>query len=102
MPFVGKAKLWLGIAGVLVLLSLLVPLVAGFNFGIAFRGGSQFQVDNVTDTSAAKGESIVTDVVPDSEPRLTPTGDTGVRIETNQLTDPQMQEVRDALASGYS
>ncbi|WP_453984184.1 protein translocase subunit SecF [Brevibacterium casei] len=102
IPFVGKAKLWLGIAGVLVILSLLVPLVAGFNFGIAFRGGSQFQVDNVTDTSAAKGESIVNDVVPNSEPRLTPTGETGVKIETNQLSDAQMQEVRDALATGYS
>ncbi|GAA1625346.1 MULTISPECIES: protein translocase subunit SecF [Brevibacterium] len=101
IPFVGKAKLWLSIAGVLVILSLLVPLIAGFNFGIAFRGGSQFQVDNVTDTSASRGETIVNDVVADSEPRLTPTGDTAVRIETNQLSDEQMQEVRDALSAGY-
>ena len=101
IPFVGKAKLWLGIAGVLVVLSLLVPLVAGFNFGIAFKGGSQFQVDHVTDTSAAKGEKIVTEVVPASEPRLTPTSDTAVQIETNQLTDAQMQEVRVALVAGY-
>jgi hypothetical protein len=101
IPFVGKAKLWLSIAGVLVLLSLLVPLIFGFNFGIAFKGGSQFQVDHVSDTSAAKGENIVNEVVSGSEPRLTPTSDTAIQIETNQLTDPQMQEVRDALVAGY-
>lgn len=101
IPFVGKAKLWLTIAGVLVILSVLVPLIAGFNFGIAFKGGSQFQVDHVTDTSAPKGEGIVNDVVSGSEPRLTPTSDTAVEIETNQLTDPEMQKVRDALVQGY-
>ena len=101
IPFVGKAKLWLTIAGVLVLLSLLVPLIFGFNFGIAFKGGSQFQVDHVSDTSSAKGENIVNKVVSGSEPRLTPTSDTAIQIETNQLTDPQMQEVRDALVAGY-
>lgn len=101
IPFVGKARLWLTISGALVLLSLLVPLIAGFNLGIAFRGGSQFQIDNISDTSAAKGEDIVTEVAPDSEPRLTPTSDTAVKIETNQLSDPQMQEVRDALIAGY-
>ncbi|MGC2941480.1 MULTISPECIES: protein translocase subunit SecF [unclassified Brevibacterium] len=101
IPFVGKAKLWLSIAGVLVILSLLVPLIAGFNFGIAFKGGSQFQVDHVSDTSAPKGEGIVNDAVSGSEPRLTPTGDTAVQIETNQLSDDQMQKVRDALVAGY-
>ncbi|TSI17900.1 protein translocase subunit SecF [Brevibacterium aurantiacum] len=101
IPFVGKAKLWLLISGALVLLSLLVPLIAGFNFGIAFKGGSQFQVDHVSDTAPAKGEDIVAGVVGNSEPRLSPTGDTAVKIETNQLSDDEMQEVRDALVSGY-
>ncbi|WP_210602333.1 protein translocase subunit SecF [Brevibacterium oceani] len=101
IPFVGKANLWLSIAGVLVILSLLVPFIAGFNFGIAFKGGSQFQIDHVSDTSAPKGEGIVNDAVSGSEPRLTPTGDTAVQIETNQLSDDQMQQVRDALVDGY-
>ncbi|GAA1951752.1 protein translocase subunit SecF [Brevibacterium antiquum] len=101
IPFVGKAKLWLLITGALVLLSLLVPLIAGFNFGIAFKGGSQFQVDHVSDTAPAKGEDIVAGVVDKSEPRLTPTSDTAVKIETNQLSDDEMQDVRDALVSGY-
>ncbi len=44
-PFVGKRKLWFAIAGVLVLLSILVPVVkGGFNLGIDFRGGSEFTV----------------------------------------------------------
>ena len=101
IPFVGKAKLWLGISGILVLLSLLVPLIAGFNFGIEFKGGSQFQISNVSDTAAEKGENIVSKAVGSSEPRLTPTGDTSVQIETNQLSDDEMQTVRDALVGGY-
>ncbi|MGO2037035.1 MAG: protein translocase subunit SecF [Brevibacterium sp.] len=101
IPFVGKGKLWLAIAGVLVILSLLVPLIAGFNFGIAFKGGSQFQIDHVSDTSPGKGEGIVSGAVSGSEPRLTPTSDTAVQIETNQLSDDEMQQVRDALIEGY-
>ena len=101
IPFVGKAKLWLTISGALVLLSLLLPLIAGFNLGIAFRGGSEFQIDHVTNTSASKGEDVVNGVVAEAEPRLTPTSDTAVRIETNQLSDDQMQEVRNALVDGY-
>ena len=101
IPFVGKAKLWLTISGALVLLSLLLPLIAGFNLGIAFRGGSEFQIDHVTNTSSSKGEDIVTGVVAEAEPRLAPTSDTAVRIETNQLSDDQMQAVRNALVEGY-
>ena len=40
--FVGGRKMWYAIAAVLVILSVLIPVVRGFNFGIEFRGGSQF------------------------------------------------------------
>src|SRR5215207_6242909 len=51
VPFIRLRAIWLTIAAVLMLIALAVPFVrgggdfgAGFNFGIEFRGGSQFQV----------------------------------------------------------
>lgn len=42
---VGRRKLWYTVAAVLVGLSLLLPILrGGFNFGIEFRGGSEFRV----------------------------------------------------------
>ena len=42
--FVGKYRLWYMIAIVGMAISIVIPIVNGFNFGIEFRGGSQFQI----------------------------------------------------------
>ncbi|HLR43641.1 MAG TPA: protein translocase subunit SecF [Brevibacterium sp.] len=102
IPFVGRAKLWLTIAGLLGLVSIAVPLIFGFNLGIAFKGGSEFQVDNVTSTDPQPAMEAVDEVVGDVGTTVVPTSDTAVSVTTEQLTDPQMQEVREALVSAYS
>jgi preprotein translocase subunit SecF len=101
IPFVGRAKLWLTIAGVIGLLSVAVPLIFGFNLGIAFRGCSEFQVAQVDASQSQAATDAVTDAVGDVGTSVVPTSDTSVRITTEQLTDPQMQEVRDALVEVY-
>ncbi|MEO5920265.1 MAG: protein translocase subunit SecF, partial [Pseudolysinimonas sp.] len=60
VPFIRLRRIWLTIAAVLMLAAVAVPFVrgggdfgAGFNFGIEFRGGSQFQV---SDASSVKTE----------------------------------------------
>ena len=101
IPFVGRARLWLTIAGVVGLLCVAVPLIFGFNLGIAFRGGSEFQVSQVDASQSQAATDAVTDAVGDVGTTVVPTSDTSVRITTEQLTDPQMQEVRDALVEVY-
>ncbi len=101
IPFVGRTKLWLTIAGALVIASMIVPLVSGFNFGIAFTGGSEFHVANTSETDESVGTEAITAVVPGAEPNVVPTSDTALRITTNQLSDAEMQEVREALVSAY-
>ncbi len=101
IPFVGRAKLWLTIAAALGLVSLAIPLIFGFNLGIAFKGGSEFKVDNVSSTESQIAEQAVTDVVGQVGTNVVPTSDTSVDVTTEQLTDPQMQEVRDALVTAY-
>ena len=103
VPYVAKAKLWLWIAAGLAVLSILVPIfTGGFNFGIAFRGGSEFQVANLKSTAqTSEASGVVTGVIPDAEPTVVPTSDTSLKIDTRQLDDDQMQKVREALVSKF-
>ena len=46
---VGRRKLWYSIAGVMILIAVLVPILrGGFTFGIEFTGGSQFVLSEVS------------------------------------------------------
>lgn len=102
IPFVGKGKLWLSIATVLVILSLLIPVVGGFNLGIAFRGGSEFEISNVKSNDPQPGIDATNKTVNNAEATGVPRSDTSVRVETRQLSDEEMQKVREALVKAYS
>ncbi|AYF99126.1 protein translocase subunit SecF [Protaetiibacter intestinalis] len=112
VDFVGRRRIWFLIAGVLMALSIAVPFIrgggdflAGFNFGIEFRGGSQFLVSEVAeehlpvDTSLA--EQAVQEVVPGAVVHVTVVGDDGVRVQTDQLTDPQTSSITTKLQDAY-
>lgn len=101
IPFVGKGKLWLSIATVLVILSLLIPVVGGFNLGIAFRGGSEFEISNVKSNDPQPGIDATNKTVGHAEANGVPRSDTSVRIETRQLSDEEMQQVRESLIDAY-
>lgn len=108
VPFVRLRRIWLTIAAVLMLAAIAVPFVrgggdlgAGFNFGIEFRGGSQFQVSDASSVDPDIATEAVHGVVPDADVRVTTVGADGVRVQTDQLTDEQTQEVTDALKDAY-
>lgn len=113
VPFIRLRVIWLTIAAVLMLIALAVPFVrgggdfgAGFNFGIEFRGGSQFQVSNATvaDNGApdpARAEDAVRSVAPDAVTRVSTVGEDGVRVQTDQLTNEETQNVALALEDAY-
>ena len=113
VPFIRLRWIWLSIAAVLMLIALAVPFVrgagdfaSGFNFGIEFRGGSQFQVsdaalgdDGAPDPTLA--EDSVHSVVPTAVARVSIVGDTGVRVQTDQLTNEETQQIAVALEDAY-
>lgn len=108
VPFVRLRKVWFTIAIILMALSVAVPFIrgggdfgAGFNFGIEFRGGSQFQLSNITQTDTALAEEAVRDVVPGAEVRVTTVGDGGMRVQTEQLSDQDTREVAANLEAAY-
>jgi preprotein translocase subunit SecF len=105
--FVGKRRIWYGIAAVLIVLSVVIPIVrGGFVFGIEFRGGSEFQVSDVTANPDQKvATDAVNSVVSDASPRVSLVGDDAnrsVRVQTEQLDSNESADVRAALAKAYN
>ena len=101
--FVGRRKTWLAIAGVMVLLAIVLPILrGGFNFGIEFRGGSEFRVSGVSSQSQQFAVDAVHSVAPNEEPQVTNVGTDSIRVQTTQLTDLKSEDVRLALAKAYN
>lgn len=100
-PFVGRRRLWFIIAALLVVGSALVPLIRPVQFSIEFTGGSQFTVNSVTTPDQALATDAVRSVVPGAATKVTTIGEDAIRIQTDQMTDPETREVSSALADAY-
>lgn len=101
-PFTSKHRLWFAIAGALVILSILIPVVkGGFNLGIDFRGGSEFTVSGVQNTDIKIGEEAVSSVASGSEATVTNIAQNTMRVQTERLSDDETLEIARALADGY-
>ncbi len=100
--FVGKRRLWYSIAIVLMAISVIIPFAGGgFNFGIEFRGGSQFQITGASTVEQQPAIDAVQEVVPGEVTRVTTVGTDGVRVQTDQLSDDETREVAASLADAY-
>lgn len=101
--FVGKKYLWYAIAIALIIAALgITALRGGFEFGIEFRGGSQFEISQAQNLDQKFASDVVTKEVRSANPRVTIVGGDSVRIQTDQLTNAQNDDVRDALAAAYN
>ncbi|UUT35390.1 protein translocase subunit SecF [Microbacterium elymi] len=100
-PFVARRRVWFIIAALLVLGAVLVPLFRPVQFSIEFTGGSQFTVSGVSQPDQETATAAVTSVVPDATTKVTTVGSDGVRVQTDQMSPAQTQQVRDALAAAY-
>lgn len=104
IDFVGKRKIWYSISIVLIIIAIAGPFLrGGFQFGIEFTGGSQFQVHVAAgvDRDPAIAEKAVADVLPGTVPRVSVLGQSDVRVQTEALDGDQTNAVTDALAAGY-
>lgn len=101
LDFMGRRKLWYAISGVLVIICLIGFGVRGLTLGIDFRGGTEFQLSEVADQDTLKAEGVVQEIVSGSEVRTTKVGDSSLRIETDKLSDSDLQKVQTALAEAY-
>ena len=101
--FVGKRKIWYAIAAVAVLLSIALPVLrGGFNFGIEFRGGSEFRLTNSQELPSSLAVDAIHEVVPGAQVSVTNVGTADIRIQTEQLEDVESEAARLALADAYN
>jgi preprotein translocase subunit SecF len=101
IDFVGRRRLWYLIAVVLMVISVLALLTRGLNPGIEFRGGSEFRVSSVADPSEITGQNAVTSVRPGSQVKVSVLNGDSVRVQTEQLTPEETEEVSEALSRAY-
>lgn len=104
---IGKRKLWYGVSGAIVAISLLAMLVRGFTFGIDFEGGTKVsmpvdgakgqatteQVETVFGDALGKPPETV--VIVGNGPSAT------VQIRTETLTNEQTEKLRVALFDAF-
>lgn len=105
IDFVGRRKLWYAISALIIIVALVGPFLrGGFQFGIEFTGGSQFQVHVPAgaDRDPAIAEQAVSEALPSSTPRISILGQSEVRVQTEALDDGQNAAVTEALAQGYN
>lgn len=100
--FVGRRKTFYTAAAITVVLAILIPVVkGGFNFGIEFRGGSEYKISGSKLQSTKLAEDAVHEVVPAVQVNTTIIGADTVRVQTPQLSDEDSEKVRLSLAKTY-
>lgn len=100
-PFVGKRRLWFIIAIALVVGSALVPFIRPIEFSIEFTGGSQFVVQGPETTTQDTATTAVRSVVPNAATKVVIINGSDVRIQTDQMSEQETQQVALALAEAY-
>ncbi len=100
-PFVGRRQVWFTIAIALVIGAVLVPFFRPIQLSIEFTGGSQFTVTGISHPDQTKATAAVTSVVPNAHTKVTTVGDSGIRVQTDQMSSTQTQAVSEALATAF-
>lgn len=100
-PFVGRRRLWFIIAIILVVGSALVPLIRPIQFSIEFTGGSQFTVAAPDSTDQQTATDAVKSIVPESATKVVVVNGSDIRVQTDQMTADETQQVTAALADAY-
>lgn len=98
---VGTRRRWFLASLAAVVVSIVLLLTVGLNLGIAFRGGSEFTIPSVADTSEQLAADAVAQIEGAQPPRVSIVGGDGVRVQTSQLNDEQTTELAALLADAY-
>jgi preprotein translocase subunit SecF len=89
IDFVGRQKTWYIVSGVLILLALVGIFARGLNFGIEFRGGSEYRISGVSNSAGYedKAQAAVTQAGIPGNVVTTLIGANTVRVQTEAAGD---------------
>lgn len=100
--FISKREVFYVVALAMLALSILLPAArGGFNFGIEFRGGSEYRVSDSKVDSTIAAENAVHTIKPGVQVNTSTIGANTIRVQTPQLSDTESESVRLALAKAY-
>lgn len=101
--FTGRRKIWYTISAIFILVSSILPftLHKGYNFGIEFKGGSEFTITGGAPKGIELARKTVATVIPGKEITVSTVGTDSVRAQTPQLADTQSEALRQKLATAY-
>lgn len=102
--FTGRRKLWYTISAIVIAVTAILPFTLhnGFNFGIEFKGGSEFTITGGATKGTELARTTLSATLPNKEILVSTIGTDSVRVQTPQLSDSKSEEVRKALAKSYS
>lgn len=102
VDFIKRQKTWYAVSGVLIVLALVGIFVKGLNFGIEFRGGSEFRVQGVSNSQGyeEKAQSAVSSAGISGNVISTIVGQDTVRVQSEAASD-RTDEARTALAKEF-
>jgi len=98
---VGRRRIWFTISLTLVALSAILLFKPGLNPGIEFKGGSQFIVSGIDTSDQQLAIDTVKSIAPEESPEVTKLGSDSLRIQTAELTNDEVEDVKNALISAY-
>ncbi|PKQ32694.1 MAG: protein translocase subunit SecF [Actinobacteria bacterium HGW-Actinobacteria-2] len=100
--FVAKRNRWYLISAALLLVSILAVVFNGFNWGIEFRGGVDFQAPvKVTATTITDVRAAVDalNIAGQDDINVTTIGDSQVSVQTQPLSPEDVTKVKQAIAT---
>ncbi|WP_374969182.1 protein translocase subunit SecF [Terrabacter sp. BE26] len=102
IDFIKRQKTWYAISSVLIVLALVGIFVKGLNFGIEFRGGSEFRVQGVTNSQGyeEKAQSAISTAGIPGNVISTIVGQDTVRVQSEAASD-RTEQARAALAKAF-
>ncbi|GAA2039827.1 protein translocase subunit SecF [Terrabacter terrae] len=102
VDFIKRQKTWYALSSVLIVLALVGIFVKGLNFGIEFRGGSEFRVQGVSNSQGyeEKAQSAISTAGISGNVISTIIGQDTVRVQSEAASD-RTDEARTALAKQF-
>ncbi|MFY1632595.1 protein translocase subunit SecF [Solwaraspora sp. WMMB335] len=107
LPVIARRNIWFGVAAAVVVGAVLSIVLSGFNLGIEFRGGNEFQVPSSVGTLQQAEEALTDEfagVDTDEPVRLVSSQEVGGNtylFRTSELSSEQASAVKTALAERF-
>ncbi|AOZ72652.1 protein-export membrane protein SecF [Boudabousia tangfeifanii] len=99
---IGLRKVFISISAACIIISVLAVSILGLNPAIEFRGGSEFTISQVQNTSQQPAYDALKADKLDEGARVSNVGLDGIRVQTHSLSSEETTKVASDLAKAYN